>query len=125
MTAYLKQARVDLLASLPLDAKPLISYRYLIWIGTELGERDGNRKWLQKALALDQDSIVIRRPYMTSLETRWGGSIEAMQGFLDASRKDGASPDHVRILEELVGRERRWLRENRSKGDAWDTEDPP
>jgi hypothetical protein len=124
MTVYLTQSRTDLLASLPLDAKPLISYRYLIVIGMEFGERDGNRDWLEKALALDQDSIVIRRPYMTSLETRWGGSLEAMQGFLDASRKDGASPDHLRMLGELIDRERQWLRKNASAATEWETEDP-
>jgi tetratricopeptide (TPR) repeat protein len=124
MTVYLTQARAELLASLPLDAKPLISYRYLIVIGMEFGERDGNRDWLEKAIALDQDSIVIRQPYMTSLETRWGGSLEAMQGFLDASRKDGASPDHLRMLAELIGRERRWLRKNASEATDRETEDP-
>ncbi len=124
MTVYLTQSRADLLASLPLDTKPLISYRYLIVIGMELGERDANRDWLERALALEQDSIVIRRPYMTSLETRWGGSLEAMQEFLDASRKDGASPDHLRMLAELIGRERRWLRKNASGATDLETEDP-
>jgi hypothetical protein len=124
MTVYLKRARVDLLASLPLDTKPLISYRYLIVIGMEFGERDGNRDWLDKAIALDPDSIVIRRPYMTSLETRWGGSLDAMQAFLDASSKGGASPDHLRMLAQLIDRERRWLRKNRADADARGVEDP-
>jgi uncharacterized protein DUF4034 len=118
MTVYLTQAREDLLASLPLDAAPLISYRYLIIIGMEFGERDKNPDWLAKATAVDRDSIVIRRPYMISLETRWGGSLEAMQEFLDLSRKTGASPDHLRMLAELIDREQKWLHKNRTDGAA-------
>jgi hypothetical protein len=124
MRVYLKQAREDLLASLPLDAAPLISYRYLIMIGMEFGERDKNRDWLAKATAVDRDSIVIRRPYMISLETRWGGSLEAMQEFLDLSRKTGASPDHVRMLAQLIDREQAWLQKNRTDGAAPETDDP-
>lgn len=124
MKVYLTQARQDLLASLPLDAMPLISYRYLIVIGMEFGEHDSNRDWLAKATALDPDSIVIRRPYMISLETRWGGSLDAMQEFLDASRKVGASPDHLRMLAELIDRERQWLHKNPTDAAASDTDDP-
>ena len=123
MKVYLTQAREDLLASLPLDAMPLISYRYLIVIGMEYGERDRNREWLEKATALDPDSIVIRRPYMISLETRWGGSLDAMQEFLDVSRKVGASPDHLRMLAELIDRERQWLHKKPAEA-ASETDEP-
>jgi hypothetical protein len=75
----------------------------------ELGERDRNRDWLDQATALDADSIVIRRPYMISLETRWGGSLDAMEAFLDASRQAGASPAHLWMLQKLIDRERVWL----------------
>ncbi|HXC09579.1 MAG TPA: DUF4034 domain-containing protein [Steroidobacteraceae bacterium] len=124
MTVYLTQAREDLLASLALDAVPLISYHYLIVIGMEFGERDRNRDWLDKATALDPDSIVIRRPYMVSLETRWGGSLDAMQEFLDVSRQAGTSPDHLRMLAELIERERKWLHKKPAEAAASDTDDP-
>jgi hypothetical protein len=124
MKVYLTQAREDLLASLPLDAMPLISYHYLIVIGMELGERDRSRDWLDKATALDSDSIVVRRPYMVSLETRWGGSLGAMREFLDESRKAGASPDHLRMLAELIDRERHWLHKKPTEAAASETDDP-
>jgi hypothetical protein len=98
-----------MLASLPLDATPLISYHYLIMIGTAFGEHRSNSEWLNEATTLDADSIVIRQPYMISLETRWGGSLDAMQEFLDASRQAGASTDQLRILDKLIDRERVWL----------------
>jgi hypothetical protein len=118
MKVYLARAREDLLASLPLDAMPLISYRYLIVIGMEFGERGKNRDWLAKATALNPDSIVIRRPYMVSLETRWGGSLDAMQKFLDESREAGSSPDHLRMLAELIDRERQWLQKKSASADS-------
>lgn len=124
MKVYLTQAREDLLASLQLDAMPVISYHYLIAIGMELGERDANRDWLDRATALDPDSIVIRRPYMISLETRWGGSLGAMQKFLDDSRKSGASPDHLRMLAGLIDRERLWLHKKPAEAEASETDDP-
>jgi hypothetical protein len=124
MKVYLTQARENLLASLPLDAAPLVSYRYLIVIGMEFGERDRNRNWLEKATALDRDSIVIRRPYMISLETRWGGSLDAMQEFLDLSRQAGASPNHLRMLAELIDREQQWLHKNQTERAAPETDDP-
>jgi hypothetical protein len=123
MKVYLAQASEDLLASLPLDPTPLITYHYLIVIGMELGEQDRNRDWLARATALDPDSIVIRRPYMHSLETRWGGSLDAMQQFLDASRKAGASPDHLRMLGDLIDRERQWLNRKPAEGGAPDADD--
>jgi Domain of unknown function (DUF4034) len=124
MKVYLTQAQEDLLASLPLEVMPLISYRYLIVIGMELGERDRKRHWLDKATALDPDSIVIRRPYMISLESRWGGSLDAMQEFLEASRKVGVSPDHLRMLTELIDRERQWLHKQPAETAASETDDP-
>jgi tetratricopeptide (TPR) repeat protein len=124
MEVYLTQARGDLLKSLPLDAQPLISYHYLLVIGMEFGERESAREWLDKGTALDPDSIVIRRPYMISLETRWGGSLDAMLKFLDASRQAGASPDHLKMLDELTDRERRWLHKKPTESAAAESEDP-
>jgi len=109
MKLYLTRAREDLLASLPLEARPMISYHYLIMIGMVFGEYSRNSDWLNVATALDPDSIVIRQPYMISLETRWGGSVDAMQKFLDASREAGASTDHLRMLAKFIERERLWL----------------
>jgi hypothetical protein len=39
-------------------------------------------------------------------ERERGGSLDAMEEFLDVSRKVGASPDHLRSLAGLIDRER-------------------
>lgn len=111
MRLYLGKARADLEASLALDPKPLASYRYLIIISRMTGDKGATRALASNALALDPDSIMIRRPYMVSLETRWGGSLEEMLAFRAESAGTGASAEHLQALDELIAQERQWLAE--------------
>jgi len=117
MRFYLAEARPDLQASLALDSKPMVSYNYLIRIGMELGEQDANRRLLEAALRLDPVALIARRPYLNSLETRWGGSLDEMLRFMQESRNAGLTDNQLALLEKLVDAERKWL-DRRSAGQA-------
>lgn len=116
MDVYLTKAQRDLDDSLALDVKPLITYHYLIEIAMEHGARQHTRRYLDAALGLDPTSIVVRRPYLTSLETRWGGSLEQMRAFVEESRRAGLTPMQIRSLDVLVDREQLWLEKQKKTG---------
>jgi len=123
MTHYLDKAQHDLEDSLALDPKPTASYRYLIKIGMENGTRKRNRELLSAALQLDPISITIRRPYMMTLETRWGGSLDEMTSFLEESRKAGVPADELQSLSAMIDKEHQWRNRNRPDGGSSDISD--
>jgi hypothetical protein len=114
MTAYLNKAQVDLQTSLALDAKPIVSYHYLIKISMEFGSKARTRELLTAGLKLDPVSGILRRPYMMTLETRWGGSLREMSAFLEESRRAGASDELLRSLDDMIDKERQWLQHRHS-----------
>lgn len=109
MAFYFDKAEGDLRDSLALDARPLLSYNLLIRISMESGTQAGTRALLLAALKVDRGAMSVRRAYMRSLETRWGGSLAEMLAFLDETRKAGFSDDQLWSLERLIDGERRWL----------------
>jgi hypothetical protein len=116
MRFYLSKSRLDLHASLAMNDKPMVSYNYLIRIGyltrigTEFGEADANRALLDAALELDSVALIARRPYLNSLETRRGGSLEAMLAFMQESRNAGLTDSQLAVLQKLVDGERERLK---------------
>jgi hypothetical protein len=110
MKFYLDKAQPDLQASLALDAKPMVSYNYLIRIGMEIGQKESNRSLLDAALKLDPVALLARRPYLKSLETRWGGSLDQMLAFMDESRNAGLGNGQLAVLQQLIDAERQWLK---------------
>jgi beta-lactamase regulating signal transducer with metallopeptidase domain len=118
MRLYLAESSADLQASLALDAKPMISYNLLIRINLELGDRDAKQARLESALRLDPIAMAARRPYMISLETRWGGSLNEMLSFLQASQQAGLSAEQLAMLQQLVDKEREWLQKHSNADEA-------
>jgi hypothetical protein len=94
----------------------------LIKSGMELGDADRNKHWLDGALDLDKTSMIIRRPYMMTLETRWGGSLDRMTGFLKESQRAGVSADDLQQLRAMIEAERHWLAQRHKRGAAADTD---
>ncbi len=109
MEFYFSKAERDLRDSLALDSKPLLSYNVLIRISMEGGNRAATRALLDAALKVDPAAMSVRRAYMRSLETRWGGSLQEMLAFLEETRKAGFSEDQLWSLERLIDSERKWL----------------
>ena len=112
MQYYYGKASADLRDSLRLDPRPLLTYNVLIRIAMQDGDPKTPRELLTSALKIDPDSMSVRRAYMRSLETRWGGSLARMQSFLDETRKQGFADDQLWTLERLIDDERKWLARN-------------
>jgi beta-lactamase regulating signal transducer with metallopeptidase domain len=109
MEFYFDKAGEDLRDSLALDPKPLLTYNVLIRIRMQNGGQAELRALLNAALKTDPKAMSVRRAYMRSLETRWGGSLDEMLAFLDETRRAGFSGDQLWSLERLVDDERKWL----------------
>ena len=109
MQIYLDKARQDLQDSLTLESKPMLTYSLLMRIAMQRGEPQTEKTLLETALALDPQALVPRRAYMTSLETRWGGSLDKMIAFLQSSRDAGLSADQLAQLQKFIDAERVWL----------------
>src|SRR6202012_3574337 len=99
-------------ASLALDERPLLSYSLLIDLTRHHGDEDYARRLLDAGLRLDPHGYILRLRYMTTLETRWGGSVRAMQSFLAECRAAKLDDAKLRTLEAMVERDRGWVADN-------------
>jgi len=104
-----EKAKVDLDASLALDPKPLLSYARAIFITREHGDLDGSRHLLDRAILIDSDNYIARAAYMSAIETRWGGSQEIMQKFLEECRHAKLSEVQMRLLESVIAEDQGWI----------------
>ena len=107
-----ERARKALHASLSLDDRPLLSYYMLIDL-TRYDHEDDPRSLLDKGLKLDPHGYLLRRRYMSTLETRWGGSVSEMKGFLRECRGAGLEEPKVRALEAMVEDDEAWVARER------------
>lgn len=94
----LKKAQSDLGSSIPLYARPVNSYRYLIRISKGLG-LGNERDMLDKALKLDPKAFDARSEYYDAITPRWGGSKKEMASFLDESNKSQMSDKDKKRIE--------------------------
>jgi tetratricopeptide (TPR) repeat protein len=101
-------ASEEFTASAPLTAKPLLSFFHAIDISTSAGDREESRRLLDRALAVDPRTFIVREKYMASLETRWGGSVDEMKEFLAACRHAKLSRAHLHELEASVAEDEGW-----------------
>jgi hypothetical protein len=94
----LKDAYSDLNLSIPLYARPVSSYRYLIRASKGLGLRT-ERKLLDSALKFDPKAYDVRSEYFDAITPRWGGDEVTMARFLKESNKSSMSDDNKKRLE--------------------------
>jgi hypothetical protein len=73
------------------------------------GTAQATRALLDAALKIDPTAMSVRRAYLRSLQTRWGGSLNRMLAFMDETRKIGLPEDQLWTLDRLVDEERQWL----------------
>ena len=112
MSADNERASRALRASLALDERPLLSYSLLMDLTRHAGDRADARQFLEAGLRLDPHGYIVRLRYMTTLESRWGGSVRAMQSFLDECRSAKLDEAKLKTLEALVERDRGWVSGN-------------
>jgi tetratricopeptide (TPR) repeat protein len=109
MERAFRPAMESLRASMALDAKPLLSFHHLIDIGSYLGLREMNRDLMRAAENVDPKNFVVRRRFLLTLQTRWGGSVKEMQKFVDECRRVGLPADKLRVLERAVIVDQAWV----------------
>jgi TPR repeat protein len=80
-------------------------------IGRQYVPASYSRVLYDHAEALDPSSIAVRQKYMLSLSTKWGGSLESMQKFLEECRVAKLPAVQFRPLESMVYEDEGWERE--------------
>jgi Domain of unknown function (DUF4034) len=109
MNAAFEKAVADLRGSLSMDPKPFLSYFHLLDIGNAIGANEELRAIYDRAIGLDPSSYAIRLKYMSTLQTRWGGSLEDMQNFYAECQRAGLSDAQNMELQGMLAQERTWL----------------
>jgi uncharacterized protein len=102
-------ATADFKTSLHLTQRPILTYLYWIKIDSYVGNQEETRTLFDSAMKIDPQSFIVREMYMMSLSTQWGGSQEAMQGFLESSRQAGQSQAHLQALRSAIVADRAWI----------------
>lgn len=106
------RARSALRASLSLDDRPLLSY-YMLMDLARHDHEDDPRSLLNKGLAFAPHSYILRLRYMSTLETKWGGSVREMRAFLHECRTAGFDEPKLRTLEAMVEDDEAWVARER------------
>lgn len=110
MSRFMKLAVADLEKSIPLTAKPLLSYSLLINAGMAMGRYEQNRRWLDEENRIDPANTHVKIGYLLTLRPRWGGSMEEMQAFVDESKKLLQKQEDVNLLQSHVWRSHAYVR---------------
>lgn len=102
------KASSDLEQSLSLDPKPLLTYVHQLTIDQLLGKSAEERAILEQSIALDKNNFIVRDAYMNALQTRWGGSFQQMQDFMEECRKAHLSASQLGSLQAQIADEEAW-----------------
>ncbi|RQZ47356.1 DUF4034 domain-containing protein [Burkholderia sp. Bp9099] len=110
MRAYHSMALRDLSKSTGLTAKPTMSYMEEIEIWKALsGTNKESRELLDQSIKKDPGNIVVRRTYLVSIQTRWGGSPKRMAAFVDECRRFPVPATALREFEAMVIADKGWV----------------
>jgi len=100
-------------ASLLLETKPLLTYHHAIDLASDSGDHERERALLDKAIAIDPHTYIVREKFMGTLRTRWGGSPAQMRTFLAECRNAGLTGGQLKTLESLVLEDEAWVKQYR------------
>jgi tetratricopeptide (TPR) repeat protein len=98
--------------SIPMNPKPFLSYLHMLDIGRQYVPAAYSRVLYDHAVALDPASVAVRQKFMLTLSTKWGGSLDSMQKFLEECRAAKLPAAQFRQLESMVYEDEGWEREN-------------
>ena len=115
MSAYLDRAMESYRLSLPLTAKPVLTYYNMLCVARLVGDRQLGKKMLDAACQIDPKNFIVRYKYMTMLETRWGGSLQDMQRFRTEVQQAGLPHEQISYFDQLISEETAWLAEQGSR----------
>lgn len=102
MKQYHEEAENELLASLKLTKKPLLSIFHLLDICKARGDRTTALALEKSANEMLSDNTLVRNRYFTSLAPRWGGSYEEMRDFIAKTKAEGVSDVVIMQLEAVM-----------------------
>lgn len=102
LSRFLDLSNADLVDSLPLTPKPIVSLLTLVKSSMHRDGKQGNRMWLEYANRVDPKNYGVRRRYMETLTPRWGGSYEEMWRFLKECQDQHITAEHLRVLESRI-----------------------
>jgi len=88
----------DLETSLRLNPRGYWAMLQLLNIAQEVGDTDAAQKYLRLGNAELPSNLMLRARYMLSITSRWGGSSEIMQKFIDESRDEGVPASTIDLL---------------------------
>ncbi len=94
----LKEAKADLDNSLKLNAKPIVSYSYLIKVAKGLNNKQ-EHSLLNSALEIDSTAYFPRYEYLVSITPKWGGDEKQMDKFISECKKSNMSREFKRRIE--------------------------
>jgi Domain of unknown function (DUF4034)/Sel1 repeat len=95
---FIKLAEADLIFSLKLNDKPLLSYHELIRISGETNKRD-MRRWLDAAFRADPQATAPGYSYLYLITPKWGGSYKMMDELVDEIKASAWSDIEKRQFE--------------------------
>src|SRR5688572_1307077 len=99
---YLDLSNRDVVDSLPLTAKPIVSVLQLLKSSKHRDGEKANRSWLQYGNRIDPKNYGIRRQYMRTLTPRWGGSYDEMWTFLKECQDARLPSEYLRAFESVI-----------------------
>ena len=102
-----------------MTAKPIIAIDNMMTIEEFSGTHKAVDELMTLANKIAPKNSIVRHTFMHTLQTRWGGSLEAMEKFLGETKAAGLSADDIKDFEDMIITEKLWLA-NR-KADEYET----
>ncbi len=109
MAHYMDQAFEDDRAAMGMTAKPIIVIDNMMTIEEFSGTHKAIAEFMTLANKIDPKNSIVRHTFMHTLQTRWGGSLEAMEKFLNETKAAGLSADDISDFEDMIITEKLWL----------------
>lgn len=102
LSKYLAMADKDLVDSLSLSQKPIVTLLHLVNSSMMRGDKERSLAWLNFAKRIDPVNYGVRRRYLLTLTPRWGGLYDEMWRFLKACQDQRTSAEYLRIFESEI-----------------------
>jgi Domain of unknown function (DUF4034) len=95
-------AAEELKTAVPLTAKPYLAVLNLLNIARYEADADAADRYLEDGNKILPNNILVRARYLDHLKPRWGGSYEAMSGFVARCKKEGLPDSSVGLLSAMI-----------------------
>lgn len=99
---FLDMSNRDIVDSLPLTKRPIVSVLQLLKSSKHRDGKQANRMWVEYANRIDPKNYGPRRQYMISLTPRWGGSYDEMWLFLRECQAQQIPREYLKVLESRI-----------------------